>query len=150
MTSGAKGLVVYKNNILLYLRDNKPGIPYPNMWDMPGGGREEGESFEETARREIKEEFGVRPINIKYIGSEYYSGREAWRFICFLDQEEYEKIKLGDEGKKYKFFTLDEISNLNLIQPLKNFINNNREILKSIIENGAEIEPEKFFLANIP
>ena len=67
-----------------------------------------------------------------------------------MDQEEYEKIKLGDEGKKYKFFTLDEISNLNLIQPLKNFINNNREILKSIIENGAEIEPEKFFLANIP
>ncbi|MBC7864020.1 MAG: NUDIX domain-containing protein, partial [Bacteroidia bacterium] len=35
-----------ENKILLYLRDNKPGIPFPNHWDLFGGHIEEGESPE--------------------------------------------------------------------------------------------------------
>ena len=26
-----------RGEVLLLLRDNKPGIPYPNTWDLPGG-----------------------------------------------------------------------------------------------------------------
>ncbi|GMQ79629.1 MAG: hypothetical protein BMS9Abin03_055 [Thermodesulfobacteriota bacterium] len=31
-----------KKQVLLLLRDDKPGIPYPNMWDVPGGHVDEG------------------------------------------------------------------------------------------------------------
>ncbi len=33
-----------KGEFLLYLRDNKPGIPFPNHWDLIGGHVEEGET----------------------------------------------------------------------------------------------------------
>jgi 8-oxo-dGTP diphosphatase len=42
--------------VLLILRDNKPGIPYPNTWDFPGGHAEGGESPSECISREMNEE----------------------------------------------------------------------------------------------
>ena len=45
-----------KGEFLLALRDNKPGIPFPNHWDLIGGHVEEGETPEEALVREVKEE----------------------------------------------------------------------------------------------
>lgn len=47
------------NNVLLLLRDDKIGIPFPNMWDIPGGEVEKDETPEQAIRREINEEFGI-------------------------------------------------------------------------------------------
>ncbi len=38
--TGVKFALLVGKNILVILRDNKPGIPWPNMWELPGGGRE--------------------------------------------------------------------------------------------------------------
>ena len=45
--------------LLVYLRDDKPDIPFPNHWDFFGGHVEEGEKPEEALIREVKEELGV-------------------------------------------------------------------------------------------
>jgi 8-oxo-dGTP diphosphatase len=45
--------------LLLQERDEHPVID-PERWGFPGGGVEEGESFEEAAYRELEEETGVR------------------------------------------------------------------------------------------
>jgi 8-oxo-dGTP diphosphatase len=45
--------------VLLFLRDDDPRIPYPNLWDVPGGHVEEGETPEQCIVREMKEEIGV-------------------------------------------------------------------------------------------
>jgi 8-oxo-dGTP diphosphatase len=45
--------------LLIYLRDDKPEISFPNHWDLFGGIMEEGETPEQTLVREIKEELGV-------------------------------------------------------------------------------------------
>jgi len=45
-----------QGELLLYLRDNKPGIPFPLHWDLIGGHVEEGETPEEALVREVKEE----------------------------------------------------------------------------------------------
>jgi 8-oxo-dGTP diphosphatase len=48
---------------LLFLRDEKPGIPYPNTWDLLGGGIETRESAEEAIRREMLEELELTLTN---------------------------------------------------------------------------------------
>ena len=48
-----------RNRLLVYLRDDKPDIPFPGRWDFFGGHVEEGESPEVALVREVKEELGV-------------------------------------------------------------------------------------------
>jgi 8-oxo-dGTP pyrophosphatase MutT (NUDIX family) len=54
------GVVLKKNGkILLQLRDNKKEVANPNCWGLFGGQLKEGESPEQAAVREIKEELGI-------------------------------------------------------------------------------------------
>ena len=47
-----------RGEILLHLRDDRPGLDGANTWSTIGGLIEPGESAEETARRELLEECG--------------------------------------------------------------------------------------------
>jgi 8-oxo-dGTP diphosphatase len=48
-----------QGRLLVYLRDDKPDIPFPSHWDFFGGHLEEGETPEGALVREVKEELGV-------------------------------------------------------------------------------------------
>lgn len=52
--------------LLIYLRDNKPEIPFPNYWDLFGGHIEEGETAEVALVREIQEELGITIQRYQY------------------------------------------------------------------------------------
>ena len=53
----AVGAIVFKNSkVLLVLRANPPS---EKMWSIPGGRVELGETLQEAAEREIKEETGI-------------------------------------------------------------------------------------------
>lgn len=56
---GVKVALINNGKVLTILRDNIPNIPYPNMWDLAGGGRENEESPYETMRREVLEELNI-------------------------------------------------------------------------------------------
>jgi 8-oxo-dGTP diphosphatase len=52
-------LVDRRGWVLLQERDEHPVID-PECWGFPGGGVEEGETYEQAAYRELEEETGVR------------------------------------------------------------------------------------------
>ena len=69
------------DKLFIYLRDDKPTIPYPNMWDLLGGGIEPGETAKQAAIREIEEEIGVTVDDLDEFGR--YVSEEGFRFTIF-------------------------------------------------------------------
>ena len=68
--------------ILMQRRDDGSGtsIPYPNMWNLPGGAAELGEKPPDAAIREIAEEFEIKlePAGLKEIW------RYTWRTLRLI------------------------------------------------------------------
>jgi len=68
--------------LVIYLRDNKPEIPFPNHWDFFGGHLEAGETPEQALARELNEELGI----------EMTSFRPFRRYECFTG-DAYPNVK---------------------------------------------------------
>ena len=112
---GVKALVIHKEKILLVLRDNIPTIAHPNTWNMPGGGIEEGESPEQALVRELEEEINLNPSSLINLGTTAYTdGNLVHRFHVPVTDKELPLIRLGNEGQKIGWFTLDELFKLNV------------------------------------
>lgn len=65
------GVVVFGNAILLLRK-------YNGDWVLPKGKIEPGEELAETAKREVKEETGVRGEITKYLGEIHYTYKDSW------------------------------------------------------------------------
>jgi 8-oxo-dGTP diphosphatase len=50
-------------------------------WELPGGGGEAGESAEETARREMREEVGVELLTMRLAGVYWDPQSDAHHFV---------------------------------------------------------------------
>lgn len=66
--------------VLLFLRDDSPIIPFPNMWDVPGGHVEENETPAECIVREMKEEMNITMDRINFFKSFDFPDREEYIF----------------------------------------------------------------------
>lgn len=58
------GVVIHKGKVLLLYKNYSDRY---TGWVLPKGSREDGETYEETALREVKEETGVDAEIVKYI-----------------------------------------------------------------------------------
>ena len=64
--------IAYKNGKVLIAHRNNVGA-MGNRWEFPGGKVEEGESFEDAIKREMKEEFCVDCIPLDFISNLWYN-----------------------------------------------------------------------------
>ena len=117
---GCKAAVFVGERLLTILRDDKPDIPYPNMWDFPGGGREGDETPLETVRREIKEELGIDVPQAAFVWQRLYPSAHNpevrnWFFVARVDESLVDNIVFGDEGQRWAlmlpeaFFALENV-----------------------------------------
>ncbi|MEI7694558.1 MAG: NUDIX hydrolase [Chlorobium sp.] len=120
------------HQVLLFLRDNIPAIPYPGLWDLPGGHLEENESAEECIVREMFEEM---EINVK--------GCSLFRIYEFSDRREYlfmlqEDFKPDEivlhEGQMIQWFTESEAEALELAYGIRKVL---ADYFVSLRQKGA-------------
>jgi 8-oxo-dGTP diphosphatase len=113
---GAKAALFHCGAVLTLLRDTHPGLPWPGMWDLPGGGREGKESPEECLLREVQEEFGILlsphcltwRVTLPAISD---PSRPAYFFAGNLSREDITAIRFGDEGQGWAMMPTDEFLN---------------------------------------
>jgi 8-oxo-dGTP diphosphatase len=99
-----------RGEVLMLLRDDKPGIPYPNMWDLPGGHLEQGEGPQEGICREMQEELpGVDLGNFRPLQVVEFPERIDHFFWTRLDVPEEELNRVLREGQRVAWMSLEAI-----------------------------------------
>ena len=114
--TGCKIALFCDDRILTILRDDKSNIPYPNTWELPGGGREGDESPFECAAREVYEELGIHLTEDCLLWSKVYpsmlfEGKQSVFMAGQLSQDQFDNIVFGDEGQGYKLMPIEEFLN---------------------------------------
>lgn len=111
---------------------------YPDAWHIPGGGVDEGESLEDTARREGFEEVGLDLADVKlrllpFVGhgattKTLASGEQVWckmtfnRFEARLNKQAGDvELRPTDDLVELRWFDRDELSTINMIPGGKEF-----------------------------
>lgn len=104
---GCKAAFFHGSGILTYLRDDRPGLAWANMWDLPGGGREGREDPETCLLRELHEEFGLRLSPDRLVWRRVFPSisdpaRPSVFFAGHLTAAEIGAIRFGDEGQRWE------------------------------------------------
>lgn len=114
-----------KGELFLALRDNKPGIPFPNHWDLIGGHIENGETPEEALIREVKEELDIDLNDYTFYKKYECLEGDAYPNIKFIYSGKInipiEEITLL-EGERAQYFSREEILNLSFANIIKTVI----------------------------
>lgn len=114
--TGCKIALFCGDKILTILRDDKETIPWPNMWELPGGGREGNETPFECVAREVYEELNIQLSKEEIIWSWIYpsmldENKNSVFLVGQLTQEQFDSIVFGDEGQGYKLMSIEEFLN---------------------------------------
>ena len=111
--TGCKIALFCGDKLLTILRDDKASIPWPNMWELPGGGREGDESPFECVEREVFEELGIHLTEDCLLWSKVYpsmlfADKQSVFLVGQLTQAQFDSIVFGDEGQGYQLMNVEE------------------------------------------
>ena len=120
--TGSKIALICGGKVLTILRDDKDDIPCPNMWELPGGGREGDESPFECARREVYEELGIHLTEDCLLWSKVYpsvlfADKQSVFLVGQLTQKQFDSIVFGDEGQGYQLMNVEEFLSSSQVVP---------------------------------
>ena len=87
----------------------------PKYWDLPKGNIEKDEKEEDAAKREVREETGIKEIRIVlgFKEKEHYFYRLKGELVSkdvifFLAESKTEKVKISKEHEGYDWLNFDE------------------------------------------
>lgn len=103
-----------KKEFILIKRKNEP---FKGQWALPGGFVDYGETVENAAIREAKEETSI-DVELKRLINVYSDPERDSRghtvTIAYTAQENFEDAKAADDAIDIKIFAFNEIDNLDL------------------------------------
>ena len=118
---GANAIITCKGKLLLEKRKDR------DVWGLVGGGVKKYETEVQAMAREVYEELGIRiPQNrfkkLKVYGEPgriaAYRDGSIWRMVIVvfgLDLEEEPQMTISHESKDLRFFTKEELSDINVV-----------------------------------
>ena len=134
------------HRLIIYLRDDKPDIPFPNHWDLIGGHVETGETPAQALVREVREEIGIALTEWKWFG----------RYECF-EGDAYPNVKfiyyavIDAVAAELSLFEGQCLSSIRPEQRFEfRFANILRRILDDFIAAGLWPQPVDNLRAKIP
>lgn len=134
---GVGAVILNKEGKFFLTKRGKKARNEVGKWEFPGGSMEYGETFEETAIREIYEEFGIKIKPLKLISTVneiLINQNQHWvavGFFCKLIRG-IPVIQEKDKCLEIGWFTLEEIKKMKLALATK-------LMFKDIEEKYAEI-----------
>ena len=111
--------ILIRNGKILILRI----VSQSGSWDLPGGRIDIGEKWEESFRRELKEELGID--NFKIIGVVDYGtwytlkGHPVCGIVNMIESKE-KNITISKEHTEARWITIDELDDLEFTWKDKN------------------------------
>lgn len=118
----AVGAIVFNNNCVLLVRRGQP--PSEDLWAIPGGSVEIGETLQEAAEREILEETGItirarEPVYTFDAIERDGTGKIRFHYVIVDLGADYVTgdPKAGDDAVEARWVTAQEINDLQVSAP---------------------------------
>lgn len=139
MLSAALGLAINDKGQYLLTQRNQPQDPQVhNLWQIPGGGMEFGESPEQTLAREMQEELGVsvrilHPLPIAKTALWYLDDRDLHiTLLCYLVSIGDQTPTLNDpETGAYKWYSIKEMHDIKLMDLTSDIVEEMEKLIQS-------------------
>ena len=113
------GVVVWHGDRVLLVQRARP--PRQGQWSLPGGGLQLGETLEDAARREVREEAGLEIELGEVIATldlieRDVDGRVRYHYVLidFVAEAAGAELRPGDDAAAARWFTLEEAERLGL------------------------------------
>ena len=124
---GVGAIVLHEGRVLLVKRGRAPGL---DLWSVPGGLVELGETTVEAACREVAEETGLKVRIAGVVGLLDRVTRDAegrvryhWVLVDYLAvPESTETLRAGSDAAEVRWGTIDEVERLPITEGLSDMI----------------------------
>ena len=133
-------------NILLIKRaDDEKQTAFPSFWALPGGLLNDNESLDECAKRELKEEAGVKIDKIRHFKNYSSPNRDIRQrtisvaYLAFNNTAEI-KLRAGSDASDAKWFNIFELPKKLAFDHKKIIQDGHNFLLKNLL-----VEPDIIF-----
>lgn len=103
--------VIWKNGRFLAAR-RPEGKPRAGYWEFPGGKQEQGESMEETLRRELREELGIACVSVEPWQTVSHAYPEMTVVLHFMHVTAFSGEPVPHDGQELRWVTPEEAREL--------------------------------------